>query len=356
MKLRLLGKWLGLVILGVLLIFLFEEIDMPAARFLGPLCASLAFSVLGSRLKAPDDLFTFAKGVLGARIAHGLDQGFFTALSGSWHFLLGGTLWALLVTSALGMILARLKIMPGTTAIWGLSPGGASVMTLLAAENGADMRVVAVTQYSRVILVSLSLVAVSRFFAGVPAGGGSGGFFSPFSPYDLGITILSALVALYLAAKSGFPGGAIVFSMILVALVKNAAGTDVTIPPFILYPCYFVIGARIGSNFSLADLKRVFRVYHYILLAVALTILFCAFFGWIMYRFGGFDPLTVYLATSPGGLDVVTIIASGTNADLSFIAAMQTARLIAVLLLGPFIAKMCVKIVERLDARGGAGV
>jgi hypothetical protein len=40
--------------------------------------------------------------------------------------------------------------------------------------------------------------------------------------------------------------------------------------------------------------------------------------------------LTAYLATSPGGLDSVAIIAVGTHSDVSFVLAVQTLRLLVV--------------------------
>jgi uncharacterized membrane protein AbrB (regulator of aidB expression) len=52
------------------------------------------------------------------------------------------------------------------------------------------------------------------------------------------------------------------------------------------------------------------------------------------------DFMTAYLATSPGGLDTVAIIAAGTRADMSFIMAMQTLRLFTILLTGPMIARL----------------
>ena len=36
--------------------------------------------------------------------------------------------------------------------------------------------------------------------------------------------------------------------------------------------------------------------------------------------------MTAYLATSPGGLDTVAVIAAGSNADMALIMAMQTLR------------------------------
>jgi uncharacterized membrane protein AbrB (regulator of aidB expression) len=50
---------------------------------------------------------------------------------------------------------------------------------------------------------------------------------------------------------------------------------------------------------------------------------------------GGFDPLTAYLATSPGGADSVAVIAASAAVDAGFVMAMQLARFILVFLFGP---------------------
>ena len=52
----------------------------------------------------------------------------------------------------------------------------------------------------------------------------------------------------------------------------------------------------------------------------------------------GIDPLTAYLATSPGGADSAAIIAMASNVDVAFVMAMQTTRLVLVLLVGPSLA------------------
>jgi uncharacterized membrane protein AbrB (regulator of aidB expression) len=49
--------------------------------------------------------------------------------------------------------------------------------------------------------------------------------------------------------------------------------------------------------------------------------------------------LTAYLATSPGGADSVAIIAASSNVDLPFVMAMQTARFMLVMLVGPALAR-----------------
>ena len=43
--------------------------------------------------------------------------------------------------------MTRWQVLPGTTALWGTSPGAASVMTIMAESYGADVRLVALMQY-----------------------------------------------------------------------------------------------------------------------------------------------------------------------------------------------------------------
>ncbi len=53
----------------------------------------------------------------------------------------------------------------------------------------------------------------------------------------------------------------------------------------------------------------------------------------------GIDPLTAYLSTSPGGLDSIAVIAASSKVDVAFVMTLQTARLILVTLIGPWLAR-----------------
>jgi uncharacterized membrane protein AbrB (regulator of aidB expression) len=49
--------------------------------------------------------------------------------------------------------------------------------------------------------------------------------------------------------------------------------------------------------------------------------------------------LTAYLATSPGGMDSVAIIAAAAQ-HVAFVMALQSARFLVVLLVGPSVARL----------------
>ena len=66
---------------------------------------------------------------------------------------------------------------------------------------------------------------------------------------------------------------------------------------------------------------------------VAVLVVGCALLGLLLSRVTGIDRLTGYLATTPGGINAVTITAVGVNTTL--VVAVQTVRLLVTLLLGP---------------------
>jgi membrane AbrB-like protein len=86
-------------------------------------------------------------------------------------------------------------------------------------------------------------------------------------------------------------------------------------------------------------LIHVARVFPRVLACTLVLVGFCAGLGVLLVVFLGVEPLTAYLATSPGGADSVAIIASSSKVDAGFVMAMQMSRFMAVRLLGPVMAR-----------------
>ena len=75
-----------------------------------------------------------------------------------------------------------------------------------------------------------------------------------------------------------------------------------------------------------------------ILISILILMAVCVGLAALLVVLAGTDPLTAYLATSPGGADSAAIIAMASNVDVAFVMAMQTTRLILVLAIGPSLA------------------
>ena len=111
-------------------------------------------------------------------------------------------------------------------------------------------------------------------------------------------------------------------------------------PQWLLALSYAVIGWTIGLRFDRAVLIQAARALPQIVLSILILMGFCGGIAWMLARQLGIDPLTAYLATSPGGMDSVAIIAAAAhNVDLSLIMTLQTARFLFVLVFGPMLAR-----------------
>jgi uncharacterized protein len=126
----------------------------------------------------------------------------------------------------------------------------------------------------------------------------------------------------------------------------------IELPTWLLAASYAFVGWNIGLRFTRPLLMHAARALPLIVACTLILIAICGAVAALMVVGAGIDPLTAYLATSPGGSDSIAIIAASTNVDVSFVMAMQTFRMIVVLFLAPVLTKF---IAERINAsRGGA--
>ena len=93
------------------------------------------------------------------------------------------------------------------------------------------------------------------------------------------------------------------------------------------------------TTFTRQILTDAARLLPQTVLAILTLMLFCAALAFLLVKTVGIDPLTAYLATSPGGMDSAAIIAASSKVDVPFVMALQTVRFMVVLLVGPTIAR-----------------
>jgi len=334
--------WILLAALSAVLGAAFWACGLPAALLLGPMGAAIILAIGGMRASLPRAAFLVAQGVIGCLVARALTPALFGTVAKDWPLFLLGVASALLASQILGTAMSRRRLLPGTTAIWGTSPGAASAMVLLAEEWGGDPRLVAVMQYLRVVIVATTASVVARLAgaASTHGGGSSQASWLGGHPADLALTVLLAAGGGLLGRALRLPAGPLLLPAILGALVQDAGWARIVLPEPLLVLAYTAIGWSIGLRFTRAILSHALRVLPVVLLSIALLMGVCGLVAWLLVRMAHLDPLTAYLATSPGGLDSVAIITAGTQVDVPFVMAMQTTRLLLVILLGPVLARL----------------
>jgi membrane AbrB-like protein len=259
--------------------------------------------------------------------------------AGHWAVFLGSMIAVIAASCALGWLLSKLRLFPGTTAIWGLLPGAASVMMFMADEFGADGRLVAFMQYLRVVLVALVAAIIARVSLHAAAPIAPSAWLPDVHWTALGQTLVFIVLATILGKKSRIPAGTILAPLILGSVLKNTGILSIELPSWLLAMSYVLLGWNVGLRFTRQILGHAARTLPQTLLSVTLLMAFCWLLAWVLVKADGIDPLTAYLATSPGGLDSAAIIAASSKVDMSFVVSMQAARLFAVLLIGPALSR-----------------
>ena len=84
-----------------------------------------------------------------------------------------------------------------------------------------------------------------------------------------------------------------------------------------------------------------------IVASILTLIALCGALAYALHVVEGTDPLTAYLATSPGGADSVAIIAASSKVDMPFVMTMQVGRAIVAILIGPSLARLLAGWTER---------
>lgn len=350
------GMWAALILASATLSLLLQRAAVPAALLLGPMLAGAAFALRGAALDVPRWAFAAAQAVIGCMVAQTITASTLAALGQDWTLMLLSIVLIIAAGALVGLGLLRFGSLPGDTAAWGTSPGGAAAMTVLAEAAGADVRMVAFMQYLRVSVVVLTASGVSRLLLGhaaAPPGQAawSPGFDAPLLP--LAQTLALLVCGMALARRLRVPAGALLLPMLGGAALNASGLATLVLPPWLLWCAYAGLGWFIGLRFTPQVVGHALRAVPQLLLATFLLMVLCCGAAWMLTAFAGVDPLSAYLATSPGGLDSVAVIAAGSGCDVPFVLALQTLRLFAVVLSGPFVARLVCRVGGRLDGRPG---
>ena len=340
-------QWCALLGASLVLISLLELIGLPAALLLGSIGAAILLAWFEGQVKIPAWSFIVAQGVVGCLVARSISPDIVMEMLRQWPMFITCVGMVIVFATTLGFLLARFKVLPGTTAVWGSSPGAATVMVLMANALGGDMRLVAVMQYLRVASVGLVASAVARVWA--PSGAAAPiatQWFPPLAAGPFLETLALAIAGAAIGVKAKIAAGALLVPLFAGAALSASHAVTITLPPWLLAGCYALVGWSIGLRFTREIVVYAARQLPRIIASIFTLIIMCGGLAYALHKMAGTDPLTAYLATSPGGADSVAIIAASSKVDMSFVMAMQVSRLILVMLIGPSLARIVARWTE----------
>jgi membrane AbrB-like protein len=339
------AQWATLLMLSVVVSLMLWVAGLPAVLMLGPMIGGVVFGVNNLQLSVPRWPYLGAQGVVGALVSAGITPAIIVTFGHDWLLFSAVVAATLLGAAALGWLISKSGLILGVTAVYGISPGAASAMVLQGEAYGADARLVAFMQYSRVVLVTLAAALVARLWAGAASAHVSGlPWLAPVHWGNLAAVLLLAALGQQAARLLRLHAWAVLGPMLVLSFLHAGGWLAIELPRWLLAAAYALLGWHIGLSFRGDVLHHVWRSLPVVAGAALCLIGFCGLLAWCLTRWADVDMLTAYLATSPGGIDSVAIMAASTpQVDLPFVLALQSVRLLFVIGLAPLIARQVVR-------------
>ncbi|MEL5878999.1 AbrB family transcriptional regulator [Cereibacter sphaeroides] len=321
-----------------------QALGLPAGLMVGPLILGAIFGLRGAQVRMPRPAYQAAQGIAGCLIALHIDPGILARAVELGPVLGIFVVLTFLAACATGLIAAAWTGIDREVAIWGFLPGMAGTVIAISHERGLDSRMVAFIQILRLMMVISSMVGVAMLLAGTGAhplsGTAAPGLLSTLRAG--GIAALGVAAARWLPA---LPAGASLVPLTLAAGL-SVAGVNIAMPGWLVAAAFLGLGLQIGLRFTPELMRTGLRALPALVAASLLLILFCAGSGLLLSWIADVDPLSALLATVPGSIDSIAIIAIGAEADVAFVMTLQTIRLFAVALLGPMAAMLFLRLLR----------
>ncbi len=321
-----------------------EGVGIPSAALFAGLAVGLVRALsLPRRIVVPRQALTGAHVVIGVMVGTLVELDTLAAIARDWVPVVVVTAATLGLSLAAGQLMALRRGITPVTGAFAMIAGGATGITVMARELGADERMVAVLQYLRVLLIVLAMPVVALLVYGAEPGSGNGTAAGggPGWWAELGFTIGCGLVGTLLAGLLRVPVASILGPMLVAAALDLgglSGGAGVPVP--LADVAFLLVGLQVGVSFTRSSLRLVGGALPLALLVIVALGCACAGLGALLAATTGVSPLDGYLATTPGGMNAVLLTATDSGADTTFVLAVQVLRLFAMLLSAPLVARL----------------
>ncbi|WJY67044.1 AbrB family transcriptional regulator [Corynebacterium auris] len=331
------NRWFVVAPASVALGWLLNYLHVPAAWILGAILCSGAMALgTGRDLKVNTHFYALCRGIIGVLAAVpliGIPAGVLV------RFLLPGLVVAA-VTIGLGFLagylLSRFGKVSRETGILSMLAGGASMMPVIAQELGADMRYVALTQYLRLLTVSITLPLVTSLMqtpADTPP-------VAETPPWWMWLLVLAiAAGAGPLAEKAHIPVPSVFGPLLATILIGALTPVAVTVPAALAVVAFLSIGWVCGGGLSVPSLKHFGSLLPLTVGCILAMMAMCAGLGGVIAWWLDVSFFEGYLATSPGAIETVLALSAEGGAGPAVIT-LQLIRLIAIMLVAAYLPQI----------------
>lgn len=351
------------LIVGIIGGIIAMKLKVPAGTMMGSMIAVAIFNVTTGQAFMPQDIRIVTQIAAGAFIGTGIkykDVLDMRLMIKPAIFMIS---LMIILDVAMGYVMHLVTGIDLITALFACAPGGVVDMSLISSDLGADSSKVAILQLVRLMSVLIIFPTLMKYVSAHYNNVETNGMEqkevidavscdksseinkaekNKTTSKEKGISLTLTLIAAFAAGIIGYlskiPAGAMTFSMIAVGAL-NIISNKGYMPINLRRATQVFAGILIGERMTYADVVSLKNVMlpAFILLVGIIVVNLCI--GFLINKVYKLELITSLLASAPGGMSDMALIAKDLGGDGPKVAILQLARYICVIALFPVIIK-----------------
>ncbi|MCU9849026.1 AbrB family transcriptional regulator [Defluviimonas sp. WL0024] len=216
------------------------------------------------------------------------------------------------------------------TAFYGTAPGGLVETVQMGEEAGADVQMLAMLQFLRLILTIVLVPVAFSWMEGHAVGSAAGAAVagSALGVRDVAVLAVAAVAGALIGLKLRLPAGHVLGPILLSAAAHMAGWTEGVPPGWLLAAAQVVVGTSLGVRFAGMPKGRILAALRLALMNAVITIGTAVGFALALAPLTGEPVRAVFLAFAPGGLIEMGLIALSLKMSILYVTAHHLVRII----------------------------
>jgi len=217
------------------------------------------------------------------------------------------------------------------TAFFSGTPGGLMESIALGEISRADIRILTLQQFLRIILVISLLPLGLSIYYGTPVGSAStvisGGPAVALWP-NLPLVAVLAGVGFALARIVHLPAGQLIGPLVLTGAASAMGWVTLTVPPPLVEIAQVVVGVSLGMRFLGVTWALLRRSFGLALLSVLWMLILAAAIAEVLYLVTGIGFGALLISFAPGGVTEMSLVALSLAINPAFVSLHHTLRIL----------------------------
>lgn len=241
-------------------------------------------------------------------------------------------------------IFRRVGRMDRATAFYSGTPGGLIESIVTGEAAGADVRVLTVQQFLRIIVVITTLPLALSLWVGEPVGSAAGilspNAAEPVGPLSILMIVVIAVAGMGLGGPLRLPAARLTGPLLLAAGLTVTGTMHTHLPGWLIASAQCVIGVSLGLRFHGVKLGLLRRSLGLATLSVAYMLALGGAFAMLLHMATGIEFLHLLISYAPGGVAEMSVIALSLSANPALVSLHHVIRILLTVVEMPLAARV----------------